>query len=469
MVETIPMLAVAGRPALHSRSPLIFRELFRRAGKRAAYLRVAAESAEEALSLFRALGMAGMNLTSPFKEKAATLVDELSDRARKLGAINSLAPSPRGGIRGENTDPFGVLGALAARGVDPEGARCLVIGAGGAGKAAAYALMSAGGAVTVANRTASRAAEVAGLLGCASASLDDLGGLAEDSDIIASTLASDYLPAPESWLPRLLPAGPDLSSPNSRGRLRAVIDADYKTGALARAAASRGIPAATGADWLLSQALPAYRFFMGEEVAPDEASARRDLAGYLADPAGGAAPIYRRGDKVALVGLMGAGKSAAGRALADLAGVPFVDTDAEIAAEAEASIPEIFAREGEAGFRAREARVLDRITSAPGASVISTGGGAPAQTACAAMLVERCLPVWLHVSPATAAERAAQGPGGRATRPLLASADPEARLVSLEAERRGAYASCAELLVSTEGRGCGEVAEIIHDEIGRVS
>jgi shikimate dehydrogenase len=457
MSEALPILAVAGRPVLHSLSPVLFRELFRASGARAAYTRVAASSAAEAVSLFRALGMRGMNLTAPFKEAAAApeggLVDELTPDARALGAVNCLLPLEGGRILGANTDPMGVLGGLRSRGVDPAGKRCLVLGAGGAGKSAARALVSAGGRVTVANRTRSRADEIAARLGCSSASLGELPELARRIDLIASTLASEDLPDPETWFPPASAEGPDAS-------LAAVIDADYKTGRLARFAAERGIVAATGADWLIGQALPAYELFMGRRPALGLGPSFDGLASLLS-----ASPrAYAPGRKVALIGLMGAGKTRVGMALARLMGLPFADSDGEIEAEAGATIAEIFEREGEGGFRAREARALDRITSTPGPAVVSTGGGAVTAPAVAAMLALRCLVVWLYVTPRTASARARGG-----ARPLLAGGDPEARLVALEAERRGAYASCAELVLSTEGRGAEEAAEVIHDELNRLS
>jgi shikimate dehydrogenase len=461
MSETIPILGVAGRPVLHSMSPLIFRELFHASGAKAAYTRVAASSAAEAIFLFRALGMRGMNLTSPLKEEAAAalagglaggIVAELSAEARKLGAVNCLLPLEGGGIRGDNTDPQGVLGGLGVLGVEIAGRRCLVLGAGGAGKAAAFALARAGGEVVVANRTRSRADEVAALLGCASASLDELPELARGAEVIVSTLASEALPDPEAWFPSGGPTG------GLAGRCAAVLDADYKTGRLARFAASRGVLAATGADWLVAQALPAYELFMGGAAPSGEA-----LAALLSS----SPRAYAKGRKIALIGLMGSGKTRVGRALAARMDLPFVDADDEIEAEAAATIPEIFAREGESGFRAREARVIDRITSSPGAVVVATGGGAAASGACAPLLAERCAAAWLYATPATAARRTREGAG--ASRPLLAVEDPERRLEALEAERRGAYAACAELLVSTEGRGFEEVAEVLHDEIDRLS
>lgn len=453
MVPSIPILAVAGRPILHSLSPLLFRELFRATGVEAAYTRVAASSASEAVGLFRSLGMRGMNITAPFKEQVALLegglVDELTPEARALGAVNCLVAAEGGRVLGANTDAEGVLGALRARGIEVAGRPCLVLGAGGAGRAAARALVAAGGAVVVANRTRARAEELAARLGCEAAGLDELAGIASRAAVIVSTLSFEALPPPGEWLPADSAA--------------AVLDADYKRGGLARYAAERGLVVATGADWLAAQALPAYALFMGG-AAPLAADA-------LVAAASGAQRAGAATRAIALVGLMGAGKTEAGRALARLLRLPFVDADREVEAEAGMAIREIFAKEGEASFRARESRALDRITSRAGQMVLATGGGAPTIPASARILRERCLCAWLHVSPESAAARTMAGAG---VRPLLAAGQgaeggAEARLRALEAERRGAYASCADLLVSTEGRSADEVAEVIHDEIDRAS
>jgi shikimate dehydrogenase len=456
MSEHVDILGVAGRPILHSLSPVLFREFFRQTGAKAAYTRLAASSAAEALSLFRALDLRGLNLTAPFKEEAAKLVDELSPDAAALGAVNSVVLGAEGRLVGHNTDPAGVSGALSSRGFSPAGKRCLVIGSGGAGKAAARALVSAGARVTVANRTRERAEELASRFGCEAAGLDRLSELARASDLIISTLASSNLPDPESWFPR-------------EGR-PFVLDADYKTARLASYASSRGLPTAGGGDWLIGQALPAYELFMGASLSDRTGASFPALASVLAL----SKRAYARDRKIALIGLMGAGKSSSGRLLASLLGLPFVDSDKEIEAEARMTIPQIFASEGESGFRSRESRIIDRITSTQGPLVLSAGGGAATVSANAAMLAERCLTAWLYVSPATAAERsgASRGAGAAAAaaaRPLLAVGDPEQKLVALEAERRGAYASASELVISTEGRGAGEVAQELYEEIDRLS
>jgi len=444
------ILGVAGSPVLHSLRPVIFRELFRASGLRtggidpeAAYFRVAARTAAEAVSLFRALEMRGMNLTSPFKEEVVPLVDELRPEARRLGAVNCLKRLDESRIAGANTDPQGVLSGLARLGADPAGKECLVIGAGGAGKAAAQALQSARARVVVANRTLERAQELARRLGCAAASLEDLPRLAKTSSVIVSTLASDLVPDPAVWLPEA----------RARENL-VVVDADYKKGSLGRLAHDRGFRVVEGTEWLLGQALPAFELFTDRQ-AP--AISIDDIRKSLTASRG---ETLRR--TIALIGIMGSGKTTVGQFLAKATGLPFVDSDREIEREAGSSINEIFAREGESGFRERESRMLDRITSSQTGCVLSTGGGAPTIPRNAEMLRSRCLCVWLYISPERAASRAQAS-----TRPLLAGRDPVTTLKSLERERRGAYASCAHLVVSNEVRESREAAEVIYEEISR--
>lgn len=137
---------------------------------------------------------------------------------------------------------------------------------------------------------------------------------------------------------------------------------------------------------------------------------------------------------VALVGMMGSGKTAIGKALAGRLGVPFLDSDAEIEAAAAASIAEIFARDGEAFFRDREAEVIARLLSGPPA-VLSTGGGAFIQERNRRTIAERGVAVWLDVPLDTLWSRVR----GKDTRPLLRTADPRATLEALFEARVPVY------------------------------
>lgn len=155
-----------------------------------------------------------------------------------------------------------------------------------------------------------------------------------------------------------------------------------------------------------------------------------------------------------LVGMMGAGKSSVGAALARRLGRRFVDADAEIERAAGRRIAEIFAGEGEAGFRAREREAIERLGGAE--AVVALGGGAFAQPGVPERLLASGEVVYLRARPETLLERL----GEAADRPLLAGLAREerrARLAALLAERAPAYAR-ATLAVDTDGLSVDEVA-----------
>ena len=156
-------------------------------------------------------------------------------------------------------------------------------------------------------------------------------------------------------------------------------------------------------------------------------------------------PRYRLHKTVVMVGMMGAGKTAVGRALAARLDVPFLDSDAEIEAAANMTIPEIFERDGEPFFRDKETRVIERLlTEAPG--VLSTGGGAflaeKNRTNISAKGVSVCLVADLEVLWNRVKHKD--------TRPLLRSSDPRATLTALYETRMPIYGK-ADLKVVSDG------------------
>ena len=141
---------------------------------------------------------------------------------------------------------------------------------------------------------------------------------------------------------------------------------------------------------------------------------------------------------VALVGLMGAGKTTVGRRLAARLGLPFADADAEIETASGMAVAEIFERFGETYFRAGERRVIARLIEGE-TKVIATGGGAFMQDETRALLRERAVTVWLDADIATLAERVRK----RHHRPLLRDRDPLVVLTELAAVRNPVYAEAA--------------------------
>jgi shikimate kinase len=150
------------------------------------------------------------------------------------------------------------------------------------------------------------------------------------------------------------------------------------------------------------------------------------------------------GRNVFLVGMMGAGKTTAGRHIARRLKRPFYDTDHEIERRCGVKVPVIFEIEGEAGFRQREAMVVAELTALEDV-VLATGGGAVLAAASRHLLAARGTVVYLHALPEALYARVRQD----RNRPLLATADPLARLRELYAQRDPLYREIADIVVDT--------------------
>lgn len=168
----------------------------------------------------------------------------------------------------------------------------------------------------------------------------------------------------------------------------------------------------------------------------------------------------RHPQNVFLVGPMGAGKSAVGRELARLLHRTFVDSDDEIEKRTGVDIPFIFEKEGEAGFRLRESRVIDELSQRDGI-VLATGGGAVISPENRNHLGARGLVVYLYT---TVAQQVARTRRGR-ERPLLENCDRQQTLEELMSVRDPMYREIADLVVETDGRKVRAVANEIFDRL----
>lgn len=160
--------------------------------------------------------------------------------------------------------------------------------------------------------------------------------------------------------------------------------------------------------------------------------------------------------RVFLVGPMGAGKTTIGKLLAEELQFEFKDVDREIEVRAGVDIPWIFDQEGEAGFRVREAAVLDELSQMDDV-LISTGGGAVLREDNRQIMHERGAVVYLHTTVAEQARRT----GRDRKRPLLQGRDPATVLAELMLVREPLYRDVAHIVISTDGRGPKAVAHEI--------
>ena len=170
---------------------------------------------------------------------------------------------------------------------------------------------------------------------------------------------------------------------------------------------------------------------------------------------------------IVMVGLMGAGKTSVGRALARRLGVPFVDSDKEIEAAAGCSVVDIFSMYGEQEFRRVEQRVIARLMDTePVAKVISTGEGAFITPAVREMLADRAVTIWLKADLELLVKRT----NFRDTRPQLLNAYSRKILAQLIDERYGTYA-CADITVQTRDESLrktlGKVMDALYEYINK--
>lgn len=428
------LLAVTGNPVLHSKSPLIFNTIFQHLGIDAVYGRVAASNAGEAVFLFRELGLTGMNVTAPFKKRIIKHLDHIDEAAAKIGGVNTVVVT-KGKLKGFNTDHTGVTQSLTNRGISIGGKNCTVLGAGGAGRAAVYGLLKQGGLVTVVNRTYEKACHAAEIFKCNARPMEELEQLLSQSDILISTLSAAVDIIPGDWLhPRLV-----------------VFDANYKKSHLSEKAIQRGCTLIKGEEWLLNSAIPAYWYFLGGEPGDD------GLFGKIKEQLLTPAPAPPK--HIALVGFMGSGKSACGRALAKNLQFAFKDLDEDIELETGQTIPQIFQTRGEAYFRQLEKEGLRKALDARKTTVFACGGGLVADMENRSLLKENALVIWLYSSVRTALERIRPG-----SRPLLECDNPAKKAREILTQRMASYADSADLIIPNES-SIEEAVEKINDEI----
>jgi len=255
---TTRLAGILGWPVEHSLSPAMHNAAFAARGLNWAYLAFPVEPSRigEAVRGLAAAGCSGLNVTIPHKQSVIEHCSATSPAVDAIGAANTLIPDDAGGFRADNTDAEGFLRALDERGAgEMTGMRVLLIGAGGAGRAVAYAIRSRGGTLLVANRTPERAAELGEPVPFTVEAINEAA--AESSLVVNATslgMGSDEVP---SQLP-LRGIGPN----------QVVNDLVYRPGGTRwlAAAAARGAHPVDGLGMLLHQGAAAFEHWTGVDA-----------------------------------------------------------------------------------------------------------------------------------------------------------------------------------------------------------
>ena len=263
------LAGVAGWPVSHSRSPRLHNFWLRACGIDGAYLplAIAPENFEMAVRALPKLGFAGCNVTMPHKEAALRAVDRVDPAAWRIGAVNTIVVANDGSLDGSNTDAYGFLQALyeGAPGLDIAKGPAVLIGAGGAAKAIAVALLDAGVPdLIVLNRTEARAQALAEALGAGIT----VGAWSERAACLAgANLLVNSTTQGMQGQPALALALDDLAAD------AVVMDAVYTPliTPLLAAAKDRGNPIVDGLGMLLHQARPGFMAWFGREPVVGQA------------------------------------------------------------------------------------------------------------------------------------------------------------------------------------------------------
>ena len=261
------LAGVMGWPVAHSRSPRLHGFWLDRYGIDGAYLPLAVrpEHLEAALRALPLLGFRGVNLTLPHKEAALAALDEVDPEARRIGAVNTVAVTGDGRLRGWNTDAFGFLAHLrdAAPSWRPQAGPAVLLGAGGAARAVCAALAGAGvPEIRLVNRTRARAEEVAAAIGGPIRALDweQRAAALDGAALLVNTTTLGMAGQP--------PLDLDLGRLPPEAVVNDIVYVPLET-PLLRAAAARGNVCVDGLGMLLHQARPGFAAWFGVEPEVD--------------------------------------------------------------------------------------------------------------------------------------------------------------------------------------------------------
>lgn len=344
-----------------------------------------------------------INVTIPYKQTVIPYLDEMSDVAKRIGAVNTIV-NKNGALYGYNTDYYGMKALIEKIGVELKGKKVLILGTGGTSKTARVLAQDLGAetVLTVSRRKSESfiTYEEAVKLHC-------------DADYIINTTPSGMYPDCES-----VPI--DISAFK---KLAGVADAVYNPLCtnLVMNAKSRGIKAECGLYMLVMQAVVAVEKFLDSEIPKSVADSVF-------------ASIYSAKENIVLTGMPGSGKSTVGK-LIDIDGFEFVDTDEEIEKRCGCSIKDLINQKGEKYFRDLETEVIKDI-SAKGGQIISTGGGAVLRCENVVSLKRNGKIFFLNANPSRLLPTD--------SRPLSDTAD---KLIKLYDERIDIYKSTADVVV----------------------
>ncbi len=276
MTASVPLAAVIGDPIGHSKSPVLHGFWLRAYQISGHYvpLHVTSTDLKQVLAAMPRMGFVGANVTIPHKETVLDLADIVTDRARAIGAANTLTFHKDGKIEADNTDGYGFLANIQqnAPAFDAKDGPAVILGAGGAAKAVIYALLEAGAPqMRVLNRNLDRAKNLSARFGdrVSMHEVSDLPNLLGDCNLLVNSTSLGMIGQP--------PLVADLSNLPKTTVVNDIVYAPLETDLLKQARAM-GAVAVDGLGMLLHQAAPGFAKWFGKEPAVTDDLRRAVLA-----------------------------------------------------------------------------------------------------------------------------------------------------------------------------------------------
>ena len=369
---------------------------------------------DELPRFFQERDFSGINVTIPYKQAVIPFLDEISDEAKKIGAVNTIVKK-EGKLFGFNTDFFGMRALIKSAGLDLENKTVLILGTGGTSKTAVEVSKSLG---------ATEIVKVSRKKSSDTVTYDEAYEKFSDADVIINT-------TPVGMFPNADKTPVDVKKFK---KLQGVIDAVYnplRTNFVLDAE-SIGAKGRGGLYMLVAQAVYASALFLdktADESVIDKTYAR----------------ILKEKRNIVLCGMPSSGKTTVGKEIAKVFGKKFIDTDDVVVEKKKESISDIFEKYGEGEFRKEERLAIEELSKENGL-VIATGGGA--------VLDENNVRALRRNGVILFLDRSLENLVATADRPL--SSDTE-KLKNLFEKRYDVYKSCADAVIPADG----EIADVV--------
>ena len=476
------VLGVIADPVAHSLSPAIHNAAIRKNGLNMLYLpfRVPREYLESFISICPELGVKGLSVTIPHKEKVIKCINALDDQVAGIKAANTVVFKDNNAY-GYNTDCYAAIKSLEDRLKEKypdsdnvfEDQKVMLLGSGGVARAIAFGLLEKGAKVTICARDYKKSEALATAMDCQSIEWPERANF-ECTVIINCTPVGMHpnmndSPFEGDWFDKRMVVFDTVYNPEQTLFIKQAREA--------------GCGTVTGIDMFVLQAARQFELFTDTEADMEvlRYEVKRATSAAKYDSYASSQEPHASGegeeDLIFLIGYRGSGKTTVGKLLAKKMKMRFFDSDRRVEAAAGKTIAEIFAEKGEASFRQMEAKIIAKIivnhqniskgkkakSSEKSGCVVSLGGGAPMNEASQQMFGGHGKCVLLRGKPETLWKRISADDSTKESRPDLTDEGGLGEVQSMLALRSSTYDECADHIVDVDDLSPEEVADQIAD------